>query len=82
MARITRVEHGAVAHAGVEHAHRRRARMDVGELHADALGDHPFLAAGGDEQQVFLPVVVEAEVVRGAGGRLRPRRRADVPFTA
>ena len=25
-------QHGAVADAGVEHAHRRRARMDVGEL--------------------------------------------------
>ena len=56
-------QHGAVAHAGVEQPQRRRARMDVGQLHADALGDDPLLAAGGDEQQVFLPVVVEAEVV-------------------
>ena len=27
-------QHGAVADAGIEDAHRRRARMDVGELHA------------------------------------------------
>ena len=58
--------------------------MDVGELHADALGDHPLLAAGGDEQQVFLAVVVEAEVVGGAGGwrrRTRAAVRTGAPFT-
>ena len=64
-------EHRAVAHSGVEQAKRGRARVDIGELHPDALGDHPFLAAGGDEQQVFLAVVVEAEVVRRPGGGLR-----------
>jgi hypothetical protein len=47
--------------------------VNVGEFHADPLGDDPFLAAGGDEQQVFLAVVVEAKVVRGAGGRLSRR---------
>ena len=72
-------EHRAVAHAGVEQAQRRRAWMDVGQLHADALGDHPLLAAGGDEQQVFLPVVVKAEVLGGArsGGLRRSGRDAD-----
>ena len=34
-------QHRAVAHAGVEQAQRRRARMDVGQFHADALGDRP-----------------------------------------
>src|SRR5581483_11733130 len=34
-----------------------------------------FLAAGGDEQQVFLAVVVEAEIVRVAGDRRAQRRR-------
>jgi hypothetical protein len=37
--------------------------MDIGELQPDALGDHPFLAAGVDEEQIFLPVVVEAEIL-------------------
>ena len=72
-------QHGAVADAGVEHAHRRRTRMDIGELHADALRDFPFLAAGVHEQQIFLPVVEEAEialrvVARLAGGDRRRRR--------
>ena len=54
--------HGAVAHARVEHAHRRRARMDVGELKRDTIGDDPFFAAGVDEQEIFLPIVEEAEI--------------------
>ncbi len=29
-------QYGAVADAGIEHAHRRRARMDVAEFEADA----------------------------------------------
>ena len=62
-------QHGAVAHAGVEHAHRRRLGMEVGELHADAARDHLLLAAGVDEQQVLLPVVEEAEVARGRAFR-------------
>ena len=53
---------GAVAYAGIEHPQRRRARMDIGELEPDPAGDHPLFAAGVDEQQVFLPVVEEAEV--------------------
>ena len=57
-------QHGAVAHAGVEHAHRGRLGMQVAQLHADAAGDHLLLAAGVDEQQVLLPVVEEAEVAR------------------
>src|SRR5258706_14465527 len=36
--------------------------MDIGEFHADALRDHPLLAASVDEQQVLLAVVVEAEI--------------------
>jgi hypothetical protein len=74
IARITREQHGAVADAGVEHAHGRRARMDVGELERDAVAHHPLLAAGVDEQQIFLPVVEEAEIARGSVGR-RPARR-------
>src|SRR5262249_55921966 len=56
-------EHGAVAHAGVEQAHRRRTRMDVAELEAHAPRDHVLLAAGIDEQQVLLAVVEEAEIL-------------------
>ncbi len=63
--------------------------MNVRELHADALCDDPLFAARVDEQQIFLPVVVEAEVVfrlararegygrRGRRARIQaPRRRA------
>ena len=71
-------QHRAVAHAGVEHAHRRRLGMQVGELHADAARHHLLLAAGVDEQQVLLAVVEEAEVARGralgAGASWRSRR--------
>ena len=70
-------QHGAVADAGVEHAHRRRARMDVGELERDAVGDHPLLAAGVHEQQIFLPVVEEAEIALRVGlARFRRHRDA------
>ena len=74
-------QHRAVADAGVEHPHRRRPRMDVDELFGDAVRDFPFLAAGVDEQQIFLPVVEEAEIAlrvarfsRRRGGRRRQRR--------
>src|SRR6266404_553969 len=39
--------------------------MDVGQFERDAARDHPFFAAGVDEQQVLLPVVEEAEVALG-----------------
>ncbi len=61
-------EHGAVADAGVEHAHARRARMDAGDFEPDALGHHPFLAAGVDEEEIFLAVVEEAEILVGGCG--------------
>ena len=54
-------EHRAVAHPGIEDAQRRGLGMNMGQLHAGAFGDHPLLAAGVDEHQVFLPVVVEPE---------------------
>src|SRR5262245_41512046 len=50
--------------------------MHIGDLKRDAAGDHPFFAAGIDEQQVLLPVVEEAEValrVALAGRRRRGR---------
>ena len=55
-------QHGAVADAGIEHTQRRRARMDIGEFERDPAGDHPFFAAGAHKEQIFLPVVEEAEV--------------------
>src|SRR5215475_2806853 len=50
--------------------------MHIGDLKRDAAGDHPFFAAGIDEQQVLLPVVEEAEVALGIAfaGRRRYRR--------
>ena len=58
-------QHRAVADTGVEHPQRRRARMQAGQLQRHPLGDHPLLAAGVDEQQVFLPVLEEAEIAAG-----------------
>src|SRR5262249_57523231 len=50
--------------------------MDVGQFERDAARDHPFLAAGIDEQQILLAVVEEAEVALGIAfaGRRRCRR--------
>ena len=73
-------------------AERRRLRVDMGELHAGAIRDHPFLRAGVDEGEVFLAVVVEPEggpasCPPGAGlGGFRARRglgtcRAHAPFS-
>ena len=56
-------EHGAVADAGVEQAQRRRPRMNVGEFERDAVRHHPRLRTGVHEQQIFLSVVEEAEVL-------------------
>ena len=70
-------QHRAVADAGVEHAHRRRTRMQMRKLFGDAVRHLPFLAAGIDEQQIFLPVVEEAEIALRIA-RLRRRRAAVV----
>jgi hypothetical protein len=59
--RSTRGQHGAVAHAGVEDAHRRRPRLEQAQLEVDPLGDDPLLGTGADEEEVLLPVVVEAK---------------------
>src|SRR5262249_1687308 len=50
--------------------------MHIGDLKRDAAGDHPFFAAGIDEQQILLAVVEEAEVALGIAfaGRRRCRR--------
>jgi hypothetical protein len=68
---------GAVANASVEHPDRRGRGMDVGEFERDAVGDLGLLAAGRDEQEIFLPVVEEAEARRRRGRlRLAARRAA------
>src|SRR5262249_3499790 len=49
-----------------------------GELERNAAGDHPFFAAGADEEEILLPVVEEAEValrIALAGWCRRHRRR-------
>ena len=63
-------QHGAVADAGIEDAKRRRRRLQIAKLERDALADLGLLAAGRDEQQVFLAVVEEPEARRrdGVGG--------------
>src|SRR5258707_7897012 len=55
-------QYRAVADAGVEHTHRRRTWMNVGELEIDARCDLPFLRAGVHEQQIFLAVVEETKI--------------------
>src|SRR5262249_43374811 len=71
-------QHGAVADAGIEHAQRRRRWLEVRKLERDAVGDLGLLAAGRDEQEIFLPIVEEAEARRrdarrscAGGGRRR-----------
>lgn len=56
-------QHRPVADPGVVEAQCRRAGAQVGQLFRDAPGDHPLLATGVDEEQVFLPVVEETEIV-------------------
>src|SRR5258708_23558645 len=72
-------QYRAVADAGVEHTHRRRTWMNVGELEIDARCDLPFLRAGVHEQQIFLAVVGETKialrVVRGESRSDGRRRR-------
>ena len=46
-------EHRAVAHAGVEKAHRGWPRMDMAELQSHALRDYVLLAARVHEEQVL-----------------------------
>ena len=71
-------QHRAVADAGVEHAHRRRTRMQMRELLGDAVRHLPLLAAGVDEQQIFLPVVEEAEIALRIAGLGRRRRHGEL----
>ena len=70
-------QNGAVADAGVEHPDRRRSGMDVGEFERDAMGDLGLLAAGRDEQEIFLPIVEEAEAGRGRVRLRLAARRGD-----
>src|SRR6185437_6159648 len=56
-----------------------RVRMNIGELERDALRHHTFFAAGVDEEQIFLAIVVEAEIlvlrhIARWGARSRYRR--------
>jgi hypothetical protein len=60
-------QHGAVADAGIEDAKRRRRRLQVTKLERDPVADLGLLAAGRDEQQVFLAVVEESEARRRDG---------------
>ena len=73
-------QHGAVADAGIENPQRRRRRLQIAELQRNPVGDFGLLAAGRDEQQIFLPVVEEPEARRhgcrrNAGGRRQRRQR-------
>src|SRR5215472_18462777 len=59
--------------------------MHIRELEAHPLRYHPLLAAGVYEQQIFLPVVIEAEpvdrvdIADGPGDRRdAPRRRNEI----
>ena len=81
MARITRVstEPSPTPASNTRTAGGRGWMMR--ELFGDAVRDLPFLAAGVDEQQIFLPVVEEAEIALRIAvcgrrcGRQRRRRR-------
>ena len=66
-------QQSAVADPRVENADRGRARIDIAQFHRDPLRNDPFLAAGVDEQQIFLPIVEETE--NRLAGRQRHRVR-------
>ena len=51
----------AIADTSVEHTHRRRPWANVIEFLRHAVRDDPLLAAGIDEEQIFLPVVIETK---------------------
>ena len=63
-------QHGAVADPRIEDPQRRRRRLQIAEFERNPAGDFGLLAAGRDEQQIFLAVVEKPE----AG-----RRRFSVP---
>ena len=68
-------QHGAVADTGVEDPQRRRRRLQIAEFERNPVGDFGLLAAGRDEQQVFLPVVEEPET----GGAISVAAMAPLP---
>ncbi len=77
MARITRV---STEPSPTPASNTRTAgglRMNMRELFGDAVRDLPFLAAGIDEQQIFLPVVEEAEIALRIAGLARRGRAAE-----
>src|SRR5262249_18350236 len=55
-------QHCAVANTRVEHPQCRWTGMDTGKLERNPVRNHPLLAAGMDEQQVFLAVFEKAEI--------------------
>ena len=58
-------QHGSVADASVEYPKCGGPGVDAGKLQRHPLGNHPFFAAGMDEQQVFLPVLEKPEIAAG-----------------
>ena len=79
MERMNSRQHRSVADTGIEYPQGRRPGMDAGKLQRHPVRDHPLLAAGMDEQQVFLPVLEKPEIAAGIallGRNLEaPRRR-------
>jgi len=65
MARITRASTVPSPTPAVEDPQRRRTGVDAGKLQRHPLRGNPLLAAGMDEQQVFLPVLEETEIAAG-----------------
>ena len=57
-------QYSAVADAGVEDPKRRRRRLQIAEFERNPIADLGLLAAGRDEQEVFLAVVEEPEARR------------------
>ena len=55
-------QHRAIPHVRIENPKRGWLGMNVSQLHSHPFGYRPFLAAGVDKKQVFLPVFVEPEL--------------------
>jgi hypothetical protein len=70
-------QHGAVADPGIEEADGRRGRLERLDLLGGAFGDDPLFGAGVHEHQIFLTIVVEAEIRFGGGVRHARRIACD-----
>ena len=52
-----------MSHRKIENPRRRRMGRNFRKLHRGTTGDHPLPGARIDKQQIFLPIIKEAEIL-------------------